>query len=65
MAVFTIPTLIIRGTADEAVPIDCSARSVAKLIREATFLEYERELRGMHVTANGRLNSDLLAFLQR
>ncbi len=63
MAAFTIPTLIIHGTADKTVPIDASAHQAAKLVPGAILKEYDGEPHGLHVTAMDRLNQDLIAFL--
>lgn len=65
MAAFTIPTLIIHGTADKTVPIDASGRQSAKLVPSAVFKEYDGEPHGLHVTAMERLNQDLIEFLGR
>lgn len=62
MAAFTMPTLIVHGTADKIVPIEIG-RAAAALVPHATFLEYDGEPHGLFVTAAPRLNSDLLAFL--
>lgn len=64
LAAFTIPTLIIHGTADKTVPIDNSARRVAAQIPHATLLEYDGEPHGLILTAKDRLNEDLLNFVQ-
>ncbi|MCB8878344.1 alpha/beta fold hydrolase [Acidisoma silvae] len=63
MASFTIPTLIIHGTADKTVPIDVSGRAAAAAIPHATFIEYEGEPHGLHATAPDRLSNDLLNFI--
>ncbi|MBW8744669.1 MAG: alpha/beta hydrolase [Sphingomonas sp.] len=60
---FTVPTLIVHGTADQTVPIDLSARAAARGIGQATLLEYEGEPHGLNVTAKDRLTADMLAFL--
>ncbi len=60
---FTVPTLIVHGTADQTVPIDLSARVAAKGIPHASFLEYEGEPHGLNITAKDRLSADMLAFL--
>lgn len=65
LAAFTVPTLIIHGTADKTVPIDPSARAAAKGIPHATLIEYDGEPHGLFATAPERLNEDLLAFLSR
>ena len=65
MAAFTMPTLIIHGTADQTVPIDASARVAARMINGSTLIEYDGEPHGLHATAKARLNEDLLAFVGR
>ncbi len=62
MAAFTVPTLIIHGTADHTVPIDSSGRVTAGMIPQAQFIEYEGEPHGLQATAKNRLNRDLLQF---
>ncbi len=64
MASFTMPTLIIHGTADQTVPIDPSARAAAKAIPHARLIEYEGEAHGLFATAPDRLNADLIEFLR-
>ena len=64
MAAFTVPTLIIHGTADKTVPIDPSARAAKALIPHAQLIEYEGEPHGLFATAADRLNGDLLTFLK-
>lgn len=65
MPAFSIPTLIIHGTADKTVPIDASARQAIKLVPGAILKEYDGEPHGLHITAMERLNSDLIEFLGR
>ncbi|WP_031335967.1 alpha/beta fold hydrolase [Rhodopseudomonas sp. B29] len=60
---FTVPTLIIHGTADKTVPIDPSARAAAKGIGGAKLIEYEGEPHGLFATAPDRLNTDLIQFV--
>lgn len=60
---FTIPTLVIHGTADKTVPIDPSGRAAAAGIAGAQLIEYDGEPHGLFATAPDRLNADLLAFL--
>jgi len=62
---FTVPTLIVHGTADQTVPIDLSARAAARGIGQAILLEYEGEPHGLNVTSKDRLSADMLAFLDR
>ncbi len=63
LASFTVPTLIIHGTADKTVPIDPTARAAEAGIPAATLIEYEGEPHGLFATAPDRLNADLLDFL--
>ena len=64
MAAFTLPTLVVHGSADKTVPIDIAGRQAAKLIPSAEFIEYEGEPHGLFVTAKDRLGADLLTFLR-
>ncbi|HEY0150146.1 MAG TPA: alpha/beta hydrolase [Allosphingosinicella sp.] len=64
MKAFTVPTLIIHGTADKTVPIDPSGRAAAAAIPHARLIEYEGEPHGLFATAPDRLNADLLEFLK-
>lgn len=63
LASFTVPTLIIHGTADQTVPIDPSARAAAAGIPGAQLIEYDGEAHGLFATAPERLNEDLLRFI--
>lgn len=63
MAAFTMPTLIIHGTADTTVPIDSSGRVAARMIAGSKLIEYDDEPHGLTATAADRLNADLLAFV--
>ena len=60
---FTIPTLIIHGTADQTVPIDSSAREAIKHIPHAQLIEYDGAPHGILVTHKAEVLRDLLAFL--
>ena len=62
---FTVPTLIIHGTADKTVPIDASGRAAAKAIAGSELIEYEGEPHGLNATAGDRLTQDLLEFVRR
>ena len=64
MAAFTMPTLIIHGTADATVPIDSSGRVAARMIPHAKLIEYDDEPHGIAATAGDRLTADLLAFIE-
>jgi len=63
MASFTMPTLIIHGTADKTVPIDSSARQTKKMIPHATLKEYDGAAHGLFITHKNRLMEDLFMFL--
>ncbi|WP_158747687.1 alpha/beta fold hydrolase [Acidisphaera sp. L21] len=63
LASFTMPTLIVHGGDDATVPTGTSGRAAARGIPHATFIEYEGEPHGLHATAPGRLNHDLLRFI--
>ena len=64
LASFTMPTLVIHGTADKTVPIDPTAREVARKVPHATLIEYGGEPHGLFATQSERLKRDLLNFLQ-
>ena len=63
LAHFKVPTLIIHGTADKTVPIDPTARAVAKAVPHAQLIEYDGEAHGVFATQTERLTQDLLRFL--
>ncbi len=65
LASFTVPTLVIHGTADQTVPIDATGRAVAKAVPNATLIEYDGAPHGLFATESDRLTQDLLAFLDR
>jgi len=65
LASFTVPTLIIHGTADQIVPIDAAGRAAARGIANATLIEYEGAPHGLFATHKERLTTDLLTFLRR
>ena len=64
LASFTMPTLVIHGTADKTVPIDATSREVARKVPGAQLIEYEGEAHGVFASQTARLQADLLAFLQ-
>ena len=64
LASFTMPTLVIHGTADKTVPIEATAREVARRVPHAQLIEYAGEPHGLFATQADRLTEDLLAFLQ-
>ena len=63
LASFTMPTLIIHGTADKTVPIDITARAAAKAIPHAVLIEYDGAPHGLLATHKNEITSDLIAFL--
>ena len=63
LAAFSVPTLIIHGTADQTVPIEASARAAARGIPHAKLIEYDGAPHGLFATHKERLTNDLLAFL--
>jgi pimeloyl-ACP methyl ester carboxylesterase len=60
---FKVPSLIIHGTGDRAVPIAVSARQAAKQIVGAKLIEYDCESHGLFATHRNQLVEDLLRFL--
>ncbi len=63
LASFTVPTLIIHGTADKTVPIDISGRAAARAIPGAKLIEYDGAPHGILATHKDRVTADLLSFL--
>jgi len=64
LAAFTVPTLIIHGTADKTVPIDPTGRAAARGISHAKLIEYDGAPHGVFATHKTQLTADLLAFLR-
>jgi pimeloyl-ACP methyl ester carboxylesterase len=60
---FTVPTLVIHGTADKTVPIDATGRAVAAAVPGAQLIEYEGAAHGVFASEKQRLTEDLLGFL--
>ena len=61
---FTVPTLIIHGTADKTVPIDASARAAAKAIKGSTLIEYDGAPHGLLASHKARVIGDVMKFLK-
>lgn len=61
---FTVPTLIIHGTADKTVPIDASARAAAKGIPGSTLIEYDGAPHGLLASHKGQVIADVMKFLK-
>jgi len=62
---FTVPTLIIHGSADKTVPIAASAWAAHAGIAQSTLVEYEGAPHGLFATEKHRLSEDLLTFIRR
>ena len=62
---FSVPTLIIHGTADKTVPIDASSRQAAKMIANSHLIEYDGAPHGLFATHGPQLSKDLIDFLKR
>lgn len=60
---YTVPTLIVHGTADNILPIDHTARRLAKLLPHARYIEIEGAPHGMLWTHGDEINEALLSFL--
>lgn len=63
LAHFKVPTLIIHGTDDKTVPIDATAREVARKVPGSRLIEYDGSAHGVFATDTERLKNDLLAFI--
>lgn len=61
---FTVPTLVVHGTADKIVPIDAAGRAAAKGIAQSTLLEYDGAPHGLLATHQRQLSQDLLTFIR-
>jgi len=60
---FTVPTLVIHGTADRTVPFEATGRIVADQVPGAQLVEYPGEPHAVFATQTQRLCQDLLRFL--
>ncbi|MBX9818541.1 MAG: alpha/beta hydrolase [Burkholderiaceae bacterium] len=61
---FTVPTLVIHGTADKIVPIDAAGRAAAQDIAQSTLLEYDGAPHGLLATHQLKLSQDLMGFIR-
>lgn len=59
---FTMPTLVIHGVKDATVPVDLTARTVAKAVPSARLVEYDDGAHGIFASHKERLIQDLLDF---
>ena len=62
MAAFTMPTLIIHGSADAAAPVDQSAARAFALVPTSELRIYEGASHGLPLTRAADLNADIAAF---
>jgi non-heme chloroperoxidase len=62
---FTMPTLVIHGTADKTVPIDTSGRAAAAGIDSSVMLEYDGGPHGLLASHKAQIRDDVLEFLRR
>lgn len=62
---FTVPTLVIHGTADKTVPIDATGRAVKQAVPQAELIEYDGSPHGLFATDKDRFTRDLLDFVAR
>ncbi|RZF66123.1 alpha/beta hydrolase [Sphingomonas populi] len=63
LSAFSVPTLIVHGTADKTVPIDATARVAAKAIGQSQLVEYDGAPHALTITESDRFTRDLLTFL--
>ena len=63
LANFTMPTLVIHGVKDRTVPVELTARTVAKIVPGARLIEYDDGAHGIFASHKVRLIADLLEFL--
>jgi non-heme chloroperoxidase len=63
LASFTLPTLIIHGTAEKIVPSEPSGRAAASGIAGAQIIEYHGEPHGLFATVPTRLSEELIRFI--
>jgi non-heme chloroperoxidase len=64
LSAFTMPTLIVHGTADKTVPIDTSARPAAKGITQSDLVEYDGAPHGLLATHKNEISRLLVKFLK-
>jgi non-heme chloroperoxidase len=59
-----VPTLVIHGDCDGAVPFEVTGKAAAAMIRDVRLKVYEGAPHSLYFTHKDRLNEDLLAFAQ-
>jgi non-heme chloroperoxidase len=65
LTLIDVPTLIVHGDDDQIVPIEITAITAAKLVKDATLLIYKGGSHGLPYTDKDKLNRDLLDFIAR
>jgi non-heme chloroperoxidase len=58
-----VPVLIVHGTADHSIPIDCGRRTM-EFLRHGRMIEYDGAPHGLLVTHAERLRNDIAAFAE-
>ena len=64
VAKITVPSLVIYGTGDKAVPGESAGARMKGLLANSETIEYDGEPHGLTNTVPDRLNEDLLTFLR-
>ena len=59
-----LPVLVMHGDDDQVVPFEASAALTVEIMSNATLKVYEGASHGMAATMAGRINEDILGFLQ-
>jgi non-heme chloroperoxidase len=61
---FDVPTLIVHGEDDQLAPVAATALRAAELIGNSTLKVYPGAPHGLTDTHTGRLNEDMVGFIQ-
>ena len=61
---FTVPALIVHGTADQNAIPALTGTPTAELVPDGLCKEYQAAAHGLFVTHKDQLNADLLAFVK-
>ena len=64
MAAFTVPTLIIHGSADQSCPLDRSGALAHEMIPGSELIVYEGASHGLPLTRSDRLSADIAKFVR-
>lgn len=63
MAAFTMPTLIVHGSADQGCPLEVSGALAHAMIPGSELIVYEGASHGLPLTQGARLSADIAAFV--